>query len=167
MTKLESGAIKANLSAVDISDVLDSVLERVEPLLQEHTIVVDAKGPLVPAWANFSLLEQAVFNVVDNAAKYSPPQSRIEVITTVEDNFVVIFVADEGEGIPKHFSQTIFQKFSRASLGDTKPPGTGLGLVIARGFLELMGGTIRAENKPIGPGAIFTMKVPAMNEIGV
>jgi two-component system sensor histidine kinase KdpD len=162
MTKLELGGLSVTLSPVTVQDVVVSVLQRAQSLLLDHRIVVHIQDLLPPASANFDLLEQALFNIIDNAGKYSPRHSAIEIRALSKSGRVLIEIMDHGCGISDQLSKVIFRKFSRVSLGDAKTPGTGLGLAIAKGFLEVMGGTIAAANRPDKRGAIFTITLPAI-----
>ena len=93
------------------------------------------------------LAEQVLFNILDNAGKYSPPGGRIEVEARRVGGGVEIAVRDEGPGIPAAALERIFDKFYRADDGDRRRAGTGLGLAIAKGFVEAQGGTIAARNR--------------------
>ena len=106
------------------------------------------------------LMEQVLFNLFDNAAKYAPQGSRITITARHEDGFVVIRVLDEGEGIPEADLERIFDKFYRVRRSDRQRAGTGLGLAICRGFVEAMGGSITAANRIDRPGAVFTIRFP-------
>jgi two-component system sensor histidine kinase KdpD len=159
MTKLELGALDANLIPVSVGDAVDAALARVSPLLRGHSIALSCPEEPIMAKANPSLLEQALFNILDNAAKYSPDNSEIAVLISERDATVFVRIADEGDGIPASFEGSIFQKFARAAQGDSKLPGTGLGLVIAQGFMEAMGGQVVAANRSDRRGAIFTLQM--------
>jgi two-component system sensor histidine kinase KdpD len=106
------------------------------------------------------MLEQVFFNLFDNAAKYSPDGSEIVVSVCVADERIAVSIADRGEGIPPFVEEKIFEKFYRFARGDSAPPGTGLGLMICRGFLAIMQGSISATNRVEGPGAVFTVSLP-------
>ena len=147
---------------MDIGDAVISALQRAQSLLQEHRIVVHIQDRLPPANANWDLLQQALFNIIDNAGKYSPLHSQIEIRTRSNGGEIVIEIIDQGEGFGDQPPIKLFNKFSRLSLGDAKPPGTGLGLAIAKGFIEAMGGTIKAANRSDHHGAIFTIGLPVV-----
>jgi two-component system, OmpR family, sensor histidine kinase KdpD len=166
MTKLELGGLDVKLTPVTAGDVVEAVLQRSHQLLQGCDIAVSIPEDLPFATANFALLEQALFNVIDNAAKYSPARGEIQIRAFVDGAELVFQVLDQGEGIPDHMTDAIFQKFARASQGDSKPPGTGLGLVIARGFLQAMAGTITAANRSDRSGAVFTIRLPLASPAG-
>jgi two-component system sensor histidine kinase KdpD len=106
------------------------------------------------------LAEQALFNLLDNAVKYSPAGGRIEVDARPAGGQVEIVVRDEGPGIPTEALDRLFDKFYRADAGDRRRAGTGLGLAIARGFVEAQGGTIAARNRTDRSGAEFIMSYP-------
>jgi two-component system sensor histidine kinase KdpD len=106
------------------------------------------------------LMEQVLFNLIDNAAKYAPQGTRITVTARHEDGSAVIRVLDEGEGIPEADLERIFDKLYRVRRSDRQRAGTGLGLAICRGFVEAMGGSITAANRIDRVGAVFTVTLP-------
>jgi two-component system sensor histidine kinase KdpD len=160
MTRLESGAIEPRLDCVDIGDVIGSALHRAHKVLSKHRIEIDLAADLPPARIDPVLFEQVLFNLLDNAAKYAPPGSRLQIRALVDGNQLRLEVADEGDGIPDADLERIFDKFYRVQAADRKRAGTGLGLPICRGFMEAMGGTITASNRPDGHGALFTILLP-------
>jgi len=101
------------------------------------------------------------FNLLDNAAKYAPPGSRIEIRGRREDASVVIEVADEGPGIPPADLERVFDKFYRVQSQDRRRAGTGLGLAICRGFVEAHDGRITAHNRADRSGAVIRLIFPA------
>jgi two-component system, OmpR family, sensor histidine kinase KdpD len=161
MTRLELGDLKVSLSPTVIDDVVASVVQRSQVLLQNHRLTVRVPDDLPPAVANFDLLEQALFNLVDNAGRYSSPPDEIEILAFLDHGTVVIQIADQGPGIPAELAGALFQKFARAPQGDAGPSGTGLGLTIVKGFVDAMGGSIAAANRCNGTGAVFTIRLPA------
>jgi len=110
------------------------------------------------------LFEQVVFNLLDNAAKYTPAGSQISIRAGREDGTVGLQILDEGDGIPSTDLERIFDKFYRVHAADRKRAGTGLGLAICRGFVEAMGGKIVAANREDRRGAVFTIKLPVPAE---
>ena len=160
MTRLESGAIEPRLELVDLSDVLGSALRRAGKVLAHHAVEVDLASDLPPLKLDPVLFEQVLFNLLDNAAKYAPAGSKVQVQAQREDNRVELSVSDEGDGIPPDDLERIFDKFYRVRAEDRKRAGTGLGLPICRGFVEAMGGTITASNRQGGRGALFTIILP-------
>lgn len=168
MTRLESGAIAPRLELIDLSDVLGSALRRASKVLVLHDVELALAPGLPMLKLDPVLFEQAVFNLLDNAAKYSPPGSRVTVQGDLAGGRVRLVVRDSGEGIPPGDVERIFDKFYRVQSSDHKRAGTGLGLAISRGFIEAMGGTLYAGNRSDGHGAEFTitLPVPEANEIG-
>jgi two-component system sensor histidine kinase KdpD len=106
------------------------------------------------------LFEQALFNLLDNAAKYAPADTTISIRGSREREQVTLQILDEGEGIPPTELESVFDKFYRAQKGDHVRPGTGLGLAISRGFVEAMHGTISATNRADRTGAVLTIRLP-------
>ena len=107
------------------------------------------------------LFEQALFNLLDNAAKYSPAGTTIRIQSWRDQDAVCLQVLDEGDGIPPGDLEHIFDKFYRAEKGDRVRAGTGLGLAISRGFVEAMhGDDYGGKPSPTGTGAVFTIRLP-------
>ncbi len=156
MTRLESGQLKLNLEWCDISDLINISLNRVEKQLADHEVITEIAPNLPLIRADYVLLEQALVNLLHNAATYTPPGTRIRVQARVEEAKLLIVVADRGPGLPADTEQ-VFDKFYRAPGAATG--GTGLGLSISRGLVEAHGGTLIAENRANG-GARFTIRLP-------
>ncbi len=106
---------------------------------------------------DFSLMQHALANLLVNAAVHTPPGAVIEVQARLADGSLFLSVADRGPGISPELMPRIFDKFSRAP--DAPTGGSGLGLTIAKGFIEAQGGTIAVENRP-GGGALFSLRLP-------
>ena len=160
MTKLEAGSIKPNMARHDVSEIVGSVLERARKILARHKVEIEIADGLPMLELDPVLFEQVLFNLLDNAAKYAPPDTTIRIESWQERETVKLQVIDEGSGIPPEEVELVFEKFHRASKGDQVRAGTGLGLAISRGFIEAMGGTIDAANRSDRPGAVFTIKLP-------
>ncbi|MGX1320288.1 two-component system sensor histidine kinase KdpD [Bradyrhizobium sp. USDA 377] len=160
MTKLESGAIVPNTALHDLGEIIGSALCRASKILTAHKIELVLAADLPMLQLDAVLFEQVLFNLLDNAAKYSPPDTTISIRSRRERDQVVLEVADEGDGIPPHELESVFDKFYRAQKGDHVRPGTGLGLAISRGFIEAMRGTISAANRNDRSGAILTIRLP-------
>ena len=161
MTKLESGAIHIQNAVSDVADVVGSALRRASVVLARHETEVDLEPDLPPAKADPVLLEQAFFNLLDNAAKYTPAGTKIRIEARARNALLILRIIDEGSGIPPDDLEKIFDKFYRVHATDRKRAGTGLGLAICRGFIEAMGGTISAGNRADRSGAVFTISLPA------
>jgi two-component system sensor histidine kinase KdpD len=160
MTRLDAGAIVPKREAVDAGDLVSTTLRRAQPLLKNHVVTSSVAPDLPPLSLDFVLAEQALFNILDNASKYSPSGGRIEVEARRIGNAVEIVVRDEGPGIDPAALGRLFDKFYRADAGDRRRAGTGLGLAIAKGFVEVQGGTIAARNRSDRSGAEFVVSYP-------
>ncbi|HEX4079843.1 MAG TPA: sensor histidine kinase KdpD [Rhizomicrobium sp.] len=164
MTRLESGAIAPNLDFVDVGDIAGSAIRRASGVLARHEIGVEIASDLPMLKLDPVLFEQVLFNLLDNAAKYSPPGSKVELRAARDGSLVRLEVADEGDGVPPDDLERIFDKFYRVQAVDRKRAGTGLGLAICRGFVEAMGGTIRAFNRSDRRGALLSITLPVPAE---
>ncbi len=159
MTRLDAGAIVPKREPVDAGDLVSTALRRAMPLLKDKVVVPSVTPDLPPLSLDFVLAEQALFNLLDNAGKYSPSGGRIEIDVKQAGESIEIVVRDEGPGIPTEALGRLFDKFYRAD-SDRRRAGTGLGLAIAKGFVEALGGTIAARNRTDRSGAEFIVSYP-------
>ncbi|HEU4616713.1 MAG TPA: ATP-binding protein [Gammaproteobacteria bacterium] len=160
MTRIGAGSLQPTIEMIDLSDVIGSALKRLAKSLEQHEIVMDLPDELPMVPADFVLMEHVLSNLLDNAAKYSPKGSRIELRVSVRGGFVAIDVVDEGPGVDQKDMERIFERFYRVKTGDHRPAGVGLGLAICKGFVEAMGGRIGVVNRTDRSGAIFTVELP-------
>jgi two-component system sensor histidine kinase KdpD len=167
MTKLEAGAVAPKSAMHDPADIVSTALKRASKILAQHTIETELQPGLPMVQVDPVLLEQVLFNLLDNAAKYAPAGTPIRVEGWKDRETVYLQVVDEGPGIPPGDLERIFDKFYRVQKGDHVRAGTGLGLAISRGFVEAMDGTIAAANRADRTGAVFTIRlpVPAQGEL--
>ena len=166
MTRLESGAVTPNSSLHDVHEIIDTALRRAEKILTSHDVVRDVQGGLPMLNVDAVLFEQALFNLLDNASKYSPANSTVTIRCRRDDDTVALQVLDECGGIPAAEMAQIFDKFYRTQKVDQVRAGTGLGLAISRGFIEAMGGTVVASNRADRSGAVLTIRLPVPVESG-
>jgi two-component system sensor histidine kinase KdpD len=145
---------------VDLSDVLGAALGRAGKILANHKVDLDLAPELPMLNLDMVLFEQVLFNLLDNAAKYSRPDSRIQIRAYRGGDQVILQIIDEGEGIPADDVERVFDKFYRVNGTDRQRAGTGLGLAICRGFVEAMHGTITAGSRTDRPGAVITVVLP-------
>jgi len=163
LTRLETGQINPRLAPVPLGEAVEAAGVR---LAGAPFLAVHMPQPEPVALADPALLEQVLVNLLENAAKYAPEGSLIQVRGSVEGHEVRLSVADEGVGIPAHDLPHVFDSFFRATRGDRVAPGTGLGLAIARGMVEAMGGRIEAQSPrpdlPADghPGTVVTLWLP-------
>ena len=129
-----------NTALHDLGEIVGSALRRASKILAGHRIELELAADLPMLELDAVLFEQALFNLLDNAAKYCPAGSTIRIRSWRDQDAICLQVLDEGDGIPPADLEHIFDKFYRAEKGDRVRAGTGLGLAISRGFVEAMDG---------------------------
>jgi two-component system sensor histidine kinase KdpD len=161
MTRLEAGALRINKEWQPLEEVVGAALNRVEETLAGRPVLTDLPSdlPLVPLDA--VLIQQLFVNLLENALKYTPPESPIEIRARAQPGGVEIVVADHGPGIPAGEEQRVFDKFYRVS--GTEGGGVGLGLAICKGIVMAHGGQIFVANRT-GGGAEFHIVLPVAGE---
>ncbi len=157
MTRLEAGYVKARLDWCDVNDLVQVTLKELEKELARHKVAVEIAAGVPLARLDFALTQQALANLLLNAATHTPPGTAVQLRVTVEDKTLAIAVADTGPGLAPETLDRIFDKFYRAPAAAAG--GTGLGLSIVKGFMEAQGGRVEATNRP-GQGAVFTLRLP-------
>jgi two-component system sensor histidine kinase KdpD len=157
MNRLESGVVQPNWEWCDVRELLHSAIEIERDSIDGREVRVDVpeNAPLV--LVDHLLMEQAIAKLLANAGSYTPSPRPIEVDAECRDGELTISVSDRGPGLPAELSERVFEKFFRGE--GRAAGGLGLGLAIARGFVEAHGGTITAENRD-GGGARFTINLP-------
>lgn len=161
MTRLESGMIQPKLDWCDVRDIINQSTRGLERELVEHVLDVKVDDDVPLLKLDFVLIEQALTNLIHNASQYTPNGTEIMVRGRVEDGKCAISVSDRGPGLPEGDTERVFEKFYRAA--NDRTGGTGLGLTIAKGFVEAHHGKITARNRPEG-GAEFTIYLPIDSE---
>ena len=162
MTRLESGVTDLKRDWVDVADVLRAAVTRAEKSFLARQTMVDLRPGLPLVRGDAVLFEQAIFNLLDNAHKYSEAGSPTAVTASASEHSVTVSIEDKGCGIPAADLHRVFDKFTRVSSGDGRPAGTGLGLSVAKGVIEAMGGVIRAESPASDEcGTRLTIQLPA------
>jgi two-component system sensor histidine kinase KdpD len=158
MIRVESGALKVQKEWQPLEEPVGVALIRLQDRLREHPVQVQLPPdlPLVPM--DGVLIEQVFVNLLENAVKYTPPRTPIEISATQIDGQVRVDVADRGPGIPPGEERRIFEKFYRVA-GEGPVSGVGLGLTICRGIVTAHGGRIWVENRQ-GGGALFRFTLP-------
>ncbi|UIY30081.1 ATP-binding protein [Neorhizobium galegae] len=167
MTRIGSGAMEPNYAFHFAGDIVGTALSRAAKIASGHRLSVNIPADMPMLKVDPVLFEQVLFNLIDNAAKYAPDETVIDIRGWQDDDSVLISVMDEGPGIPRDDLERIFNSFYRVRKGDHVRAGTGLGLSICRGFIEAMGGTIRAANRSDRAGAIFTIRMPVPAEMPI
>lgn len=161
MTRIEAGMMKARREPIDLAAVIDNSVARARKLHPDLIVEPSIAAQLPMAMGDAALLEQVLFNLLDNARKYGGADQPVSIFARPEEDGVVISVTDQGKGIPEEDLEKIFDKFYRRAKGDGRPAGTGLGLSIARGLMTAMGGTIKATSPATRKrGTRMTIRLP-------
>ncbi len=158
MTRLESGALKLVKKETDIQDLVSTALSHMRERLYGRPVNVTMPEDLPVVWLDFTLMEQVLVNLLDNAIKYSVAGTPIDVQVAMKDAAVEITIADRGVGIPTENLGRVFDKFFRIERTENAH-GTGLGLSICKGIVEAHCGRIWAENRP-GGGTMISFALP-------
>jgi two-component system sensor histidine kinase KdpD len=164
MIRLEAGMLAPKRDWVAIDDLLASAASRARRHVGGRNLVIQATPGLPLLQLDFVLMEQVLFNLIDNAAKYSPESSTIRLAARIDQQRLVIEVTDSGKGIPAADLERVFDKFHRVAGGDRQAAGTGLGLAICRGIVEAHGGQIRAVSPTTegnGTAMVISLPLPA------
>jgi two-component system sensor histidine kinase KdpD len=157
MTRIETGVIEPKLDWCDVGELAHESIALAGEALGAHVVTVDGAENLPMVKLDQPLIEQALYNLLLNAAAWSPPGSKILIRVRLDKDKLVLSVLDEGKGLSESDLAHIFEKFYRAA--DARPGGTGLGLSIVDGFVRAHGGSARAANRATG-GAEFTLEIP-------
>jgi two-component system sensor histidine kinase KdpD len=154
MTRLESEAIALERDWCSLAEIAAAVVRRLKPRLADHLVMVDLPDELPLVRVDGALIEQALANLLENAARHTPPRTLIRLRAQAESAELVVSVEDFGPGLPEGDLEQLFAKFHHGERG-----GVGLGLAICRAIVKLHGGRIWAERLP-GVGTAFRFSLP-------
>lgn len=160
MTRLGGGSIRLKRDWVDISDIIYSAVDRLRSALAPYRIQIDIPSDTPLLYVHGVLIEQALVNVLDNAASFSPPDGIICIQVRSESDYVTLNVCDQGPGIPVSKREKVFDMFYTMRDGDRKQQGTGLGLAICRGLVETHGGSVVALGGMDNKGTCIEITLP-------
>jgi two-component system sensor histidine kinase KdpD len=160
MTRLGHGALKLARDWVSPGDIVGSALNRLRAVLAPLQVMTRLPQDLPLLYVHAALIEQALVNVLENAARFSPVHGRLAVEVAVGDSEVSFAVSDEGPGIPEAERAKIFDMFYTAARGDRGGQGTGLGLAICQGMVGAHGGRISVAEGIDGRGTCITLHLP-------
>jgi two-component system sensor histidine kinase KdpD len=158
MARIQSGEVKLNLQWQAPEEVIGSALHACAPMLREHTVSTNVPEDMPLVRFDAVLIERVLCNLLENAVKYTPSGSRIDVTAGVHGNWARLTVDDDGPGVPGGRENAIFEKFTRGEK-ESATPGVGLGLAICRAIAEAHGGTIGVGTSKLG-GAAFVVALP-------
>ncbi|WP_287813715.1 ATP-binding protein, partial [Pseudomonas sp.] len=167
MTRLGHGALKLARDWVTPADIVGSALNRLRAVLAPLDVVVEVPAALPLLYVHAALIEQALINVLENAARFSPAHGRLLVSAAVQGDELCLAVSDQGPGIPEAERAQIFDMFYTAARGDRGGQGTGLGLAICQGMIGAHGGRIRVADGVDGQGTCITLCLPLQTQPGL
>jgi two-component system sensor histidine kinase KdpD len=160
MTRLGHGGLKLARDWVAPADIVASATQRLRPVLSALQLEIQVPQQLPLLYVHAALIEQALVNVLENAARFSPSQGRLRVAIEADAEELRFIVSDQGPGIPEHERTKIFDMFYTAARGDRGGQGTGLGLAICQGMLGAHGGRVTVGEGLDGLGASLTLHLP-------
>jgi len=163
VSRIITGQLAVTLQPASLSEVIEGAIEAVRGSAQTRRISITVSLAPGPSWVlgDKKRLQQIVWNLLANAIKFTPPGGKVELTLTTEGDQARVDVRDTGEGIPPDFLPYLFDRFRQADGTPTRRHGgLGLGLAIVRHLVELHGGTVLAESKGVGQGALFTVRLP-------
>jgi two-component system, OmpR family, sensor histidine kinase KdpD len=158
MARLDAGVVELNKQWLPLDEIIGTVLTRLQKKLIGRPLKVKLPPGIPMVYADAVMIEQVLINLLENAVRYTPHGSELEITAEVSENTVEIAVADHGSGIPKGLEDHLFEKFYQAR-HEAAQSGVGLGLAICRAIVEIHGGHIHAKNRT-GGGAVFTVELP-------
>ena len=156
-SRLEAGALTPNKRPQDVAELVDAVIQRLQPRLGNRAIDVEIPDTLPAVTYDYAQLDRAITNLIENVIVHTPPDSPLAIQVEDRASEIRIAVDDHGPGIPPADRERLFRPFER---GHTNGRGSGLGLAIARGFVEAHGGHLWIEDAP-GGGARFVVTLPS------
>jgi signal transduction histidine kinase/CheY-like chemotaxis protein len=163
VARIMSGKLRLERSTVDLVDIAQSAVAVVQPVIEAKHIRVEIESSpgLSPVFGDSSRLQQVIWNLLSNAVKFTPEAGTVHIRLHTGAGRAEMIVADSGDGIPADFLPHVFEPFRQADATTTRThAGLGLGLSIVKQIVEAHGGTVTAENNPVGRGAIFTVRLP-------
>ncbi|RON41751.1 sensor histidine kinase KdpD [Pseudomonas brassicacearum] len=160
MTRLGHGALKLARDWVSPADIVGSALNRLRAVLAPLQVTTEVPPQLPLLYVHAALIEQALVNVLENAARFSPSHGRLQLRAGADDSELFFSVSDEGPGIPQEDRAKIFDMFYTAARGDRGGQGTGLGLAICQGMVGAHGGRISVADGIEGRGTCITLHLP-------
>jgi two-component system sensor histidine kinase KdpD len=166
MTRLGHGALKLARDWVSPADIVGSALNRLRAVLAPLQVSIEVPAQLPLLFVHAALIEQALVNVLENAARFSPVHGRLQLRAGADDSELFFSVSDEGPGIPEEERAKIFDMFYTAARGDRGGQGTGLGLAICQGMVGAHGGRISVADGIDGRGTCITLHLPVQEQPG-
>lgn len=169
VSRIEAGRLRPHKELYSIRELISTVVERLGPMLEEHPVKVNVEQGLPSVSMDVIQIDEVLTNLLENAIKYTPEGTTIDVSARRAGDTIQVEVADRGPGIPPEHLPHLFSRFYRVTVaapqkvqsagGKVRPTGSGLGLAIVKGIIDAHGGQVSAANRP-GGGAIFRFTLP-------
>jgi signal transduction histidine kinase len=165
VSRITRGKLELRRAAVQLADVIQNAVEATRRLVDEARLQLSVQLPGYPVflYADAHRLTQVFSNLLNNAAKFTPPGGSIAVSADAVAGDLMVTIADTGVGIPEDKQESVFEMFSQVkTAGETMPAGLGLGLTLVRRLVEMHGGTVNVESAGHDQGSKFTVRLPIM-----
>jgi two-component system, OmpR family, sensor histidine kinase KdpD len=168
MSRIEAGVLKPEKEWYPLDELIHDVLGRMQPMFQGRAVHTEIPDDLPPVELDYLQIDQVLTNLLENAIRYTPPGSPIDISVQLCDDSVMVSVADRGPGVPPSDFERVFDKFYRVLTSEkaARITGSGLGLAVCRGLIEAHGGRIWVENRQ-GGGALFRFTLPLRKAEGM
>jgi PAS domain S-box-containing protein len=167
ISRITSGMFELRKNQVEVADIVRDAVEATQPLLEEakHQLTVRVVDKPLLLYADANRLTQVLINLLNNAAKYTPRQGRIELTAARRDGDVVVTISDSGIGIPADKIDHVFDIFARLNEeSECGPTGMGIGLTLVKRLVELHGGSVKVQSHGRNLGTTFSVRLPAFPE---
>lgn len=162
MARIESGEIRLNKDWYSLEEIVGSAIRSLQPILNQYQVSAAIPHDLPLVECDAVLIERVLANILENATKYTPPYSVIDITAQVELDHLKVIISDNGSGLPAGRASLLFEKFTRGSV-ESNTNGVGLGLAICKAIVEAHGGDISARNRESG-GAVFEFSLPLTDQ---
>jgi two-component system sensor histidine kinase KdpD len=160
LSRIEAGALRPDLEALDLRDVVERAVDRLRPMLGDRPVTIDLPDELPPVRSDAVLLDTIVGNLVENAGRYAPAPAPLAMSAVTGNGLIRLVVEDGGPGVPAQSLPRLFDKFYRVDrTGGGSRRGLGIGLAVVRGLAEGMGGSVEVSPSPLG-GLRIVVELP-------
>jgi two-component system sensor histidine kinase KdpD len=164
LARIDAGELQLRRQWGTIDEIVSTALARAQPLTKDHEVEVTIAEELPAVRVDERAVSEVVYTLVDNAAKYSRPGTKIKISAGLKNGMIEMAVEDQGEGVPVGLRERVFDKFFRATrdgdISTQQPSGTGMGLAIAKGIVEAHAGKIWIESPSNGHGTRVVFSLP-------
>lgn len=164
MTRLGYGGLRLERDWIGLDEIVSVVIRRIKPLLNGHAVNTRLAVDMPLLYVHAALIEQAIYNVLENAVKHSPPGAPVRLDTRLSDGYLVIDIRDKGPGIPVSERERVFDMFYTLNRRDRHSAGTGLGLAICKGMIGAHGGDVEILDNDEGRGCLFRIRLPLVEK---